>query len=257
MVSTPEICQRVCMPPSTSPCQSVTWRVRTMATCVLSVAMATAVSAGQVEVAAPSRWWRSPTVQHDLRLTSEQVRQLDSIRARLDGAYRAAPADRATGSRTAARHRTGSRRCGSIATHRRGRTPAGPAQRASHPDVGGNAQGPDTCAANQAVLGATFIRPHHSLTRAAMHGRSAIQSSCPCFWPHSRRQHSGVPSVTNPSTRRNCVDEDSDGNLRWKVVARVTSDVRPSADEDPSAGRDLASQRSQPYCTAHPIRDLR
>lgn len=60
-------------------CRSSTWRMRSVVICVLALAMATAVLAGQSEVAAPRRWWRNATIQHDLRLTSEQVQQLDSI----------------------------------------------------------------------------------------------------------------------------------------------------------------------------------
>lgn len=41
--------------------------------------MATAVLSAQDEVVAPRRWWRNPTVQHDLQLAAEQVQQLDSI----------------------------------------------------------------------------------------------------------------------------------------------------------------------------------
>ena len=54
-------------------------RVLSAATCVLVCAMATAAIASQAASAAPKRWWRDPAFQHDLRLTSEQVRQLDSI----------------------------------------------------------------------------------------------------------------------------------------------------------------------------------
>lgn len=50
-----------------------------VATFVLGFTMATALLAAQTEVAASRRWWRDPTIQHDLRLTSEQVRRLDSI----------------------------------------------------------------------------------------------------------------------------------------------------------------------------------
>ena len=42
-------------------------------------AIATPVLTGQSEIAAPARWWRNPVIQHDLRLTSKQVRRLDSI----------------------------------------------------------------------------------------------------------------------------------------------------------------------------------
>lgn len=41
--------------------------------------MATAVLAGQAEVAATKRWWRNPAIQQHLELTPEQVRQLDAI----------------------------------------------------------------------------------------------------------------------------------------------------------------------------------
>jgi len=47
--------------------------------CVTFCALATAVIATQAVVAAPKRWWRDPAMQQDLRLTSGQVRQLDSI----------------------------------------------------------------------------------------------------------------------------------------------------------------------------------
>ena len=54
-------------------------RVLSAATCVLVCAMATAAIASQAASAAPKRWWRDPAFQQDLQLTSEQVRQLDSI----------------------------------------------------------------------------------------------------------------------------------------------------------------------------------
>ena len=57
---------------------SARW-VSSVATCILAMAMATAVLAGQPEIAAPKCWWRNPAIQWGLRLTSEQVQQLDSI----------------------------------------------------------------------------------------------------------------------------------------------------------------------------------
>lgn len=59
--------------------QRSTQRVLSVATCVLVCAMAAAVVARQAVTAAPKRWWRDPAIQQDLRLTSEQVRQLDAI----------------------------------------------------------------------------------------------------------------------------------------------------------------------------------
>ena len=54
-------------------------RMWSVASLVLGFAMATGVVAGQAEIPTARRWWRDPTIQHDLRLTSEQVRRLDSI----------------------------------------------------------------------------------------------------------------------------------------------------------------------------------
>ena len=132
--------------------------------------MATAVSAGQVEVAAPSRWWRSPTVQHDLRLTSEQVRQLDSI------FERDLPARIALHRQIVHLDRELLRVIGLEADaaeviRRIEEVEQLRAQRNVRrtPDVSGNAQGPDTCAANQAARDTTFVRSSH-LTGAAIIG---------------------------------------------------------------------------------------
>jgi Spy/CpxP family protein refolding chaperone len=53
--------------------------VGSVLTFVVFFAIATAVLTGQSEIAAPARWWQNPVIQHDLRLTSKQVRRLDSI----------------------------------------------------------------------------------------------------------------------------------------------------------------------------------
>lgn len=48
-------------------------------TCFLVCAMAAAVAARRAVLPAPTRWWRDPAIQQDLRLTSKQVRHLDAI----------------------------------------------------------------------------------------------------------------------------------------------------------------------------------
>jgi Spy/CpxP family protein refolding chaperone len=60
-------------------CKRPTQRVLSMAMRALVCAMTTAAIATQAVSAAPKRWWRDPAYQQDLQLTSEQVRQLDSI----------------------------------------------------------------------------------------------------------------------------------------------------------------------------------
>src|SRR6188768_2131133 len=90
---------------------------RVLSVCVTFCAMAAAIVATQGVLAAPQRWWRDQAIQQNLRLTAEQVRQFDSLFERdVPAAHRAAAADRATGSRAAACHRIGSRRCGGDAT---------------------------------------------------------------------------------------------------------------------------------------------